>query len=243
LSRLGTILPALKPAILISCEHGGNQVPEAYAPLFRGASKVLESHRGWDPGALPLARELAAALDAPLVACTTSRLLVDLNRTINHPRLFSEWTRSLSSVERAKLLERFWAPHMERVEVFVREQIAKQNPVLHLSIHSFTPIWKEQARTVDIGFLFDPKRDRERSFVNAWLDALRVRQPRLRLRRNRPYRGTSDGLITNLRGQFEAKHYVGVELEVTQRISLGPAKQWNSLRGDIRAALLSAWGV
>ena len=32
--------------LLLTCEHGGNTIPRAYAPLFRGASRVLASHRG-----------------------------------------------------------------------------------------------------------------------------------------------------------------------------------------------------
>jgi predicted N-formylglutamate amidohydrolase len=33
---------------------------------------------------------------------------------------------------------------------------ASKKPVLHLSIHSFTPIWSGVERKVDIGILFDP---------------------------------------------------------------------------------------
>ena len=60
-------------AILITCEHGGNQVPARWRARFRGAGAVLSSHRGWDPGALGVARTLAKALGAPLVFAETSR--------------------------------------------------------------------------------------------------------------------------------------------------------------------------
>jgi hypothetical protein len=42
--------------------------------------------------------------------------------------------------------------------------------------------------------------------------------PHLRVRRNRPYRGTSDGLTTHLRRRFAAKDYAGIELELNQAL-------------------------
>ena len=37
---------------LLTCEHGGNQVPEPWRERFAGAQDVLASHRGWDRGSL-----------------------------------------------------------------------------------------------------------------------------------------------------------------------------------------------
>ncbi len=36
--------------IVITCEHGGNRVPKLYRELFHGQRRLLESHRGYDPG-------------------------------------------------------------------------------------------------------------------------------------------------------------------------------------------------
>ena len=73
--------------LVITCEHGGNRIPVPYRDLFRGQQRQLASHRGYDPGALVMGRALAAAFAAPLVVSTVSRLLVDLNRSVGHPRL------------------------------------------------------------------------------------------------------------------------------------------------------------
>ena len=73
-------------SFLITCEHGGNRVPAPYRRLFRGRRALLDSHRGYDPGALVMARALAAAFTAPLVTSTVSRLLIDLNRSTGHPQ-------------------------------------------------------------------------------------------------------------------------------------------------------------
>ena len=49
-------------AFLITCEHGGNRIPAPYRRLFRGQRALLDSHRGYDPGALVMAKALASGL-------------------------------------------------------------------------------------------------------------------------------------------------------------------------------------
>jgi predicted N-formylglutamate amidohydrolase len=109
--------------------------------------------------------------------------------------------------------------------------------VLHVSVHTFTPRWRNARRDVDVALLYDPARRRERAFADAWLEALAARRPDLRLRRNFPYRGEADGLTTHLRGVFGAGHYLGLELEVSQQHALGAASAWRRLQADICAAL------
>src|SRR4029434_4503487 len=80
--------------LVITCEHGGNRIPAPYRELFHDRQALLDSHRGYDPGALIMARALATAFAAPLVVTSVSRLLVDLNRSVGHPRLHSDETRN-----------------------------------------------------------------------------------------------------------------------------------------------------
>jgi predicted N-formylglutamate amidohydrolase len=207
--------------LVLSCEHGGNRVPARWRELFRGAGPALRSHRGWDPGALTLARSLARRLEVPLVASTVTRLLIEPNRSLGHPRLFSDYTRSLPSADRALLVERYWRAHRARVEASVRGALKHSPRVLHLAVHSFTPVLDGQVRTIDVGVLYDPARARERDFCGGWITRLRRALPDLRVRANQPYRGTSDGLTTHLRGVLGAR-YLGVELEVSQALLASP---------------------
>ena len=62
----------------------------------------------------------------------------------------------------------------------------------------------------------------------------------MRVRRNYPYNGASDGLTTYLRGRFSGRLYSGIELEVNQRYPLGDALVWRRLRASIIAALRDA---
>lgn len=221
--------------VVVSCEHATNRVPARYRSLFRGAARALDSHRGWDPGALVLARELARLLEAPLIAGRATRLLVDPNRSSDRPGAFSEWSRSLTPAERERVLATYWEPHRGAVESAVHA--ARRVPVLHLSVHSFTPRWKGREREIDVGLLYDPARPRERDFVDAWLEHLAVREPELRLRRNLPYRGSADGLTTHLRTRFATERYLGIELEVSQRFPLGASRRWRELRTLLATSL------
>ena len=201
---------------LISAEHGGNDVPAPYGPLFRDREALLASHRGWDPGTAELARSLASALDAPCHMASVTRLLVDLNRSPTNPAVFSEVTRTLPRDERARLLARYHTPHRDRVEAAVTALVAEGDDALHLGVHSFTPVLRGVARRADLALLYDPARPSERAFVAAWTRRLREALPELRVRRNHPYRGSSDGLTTTLRRRFPADRYLGVEIEVSQ---------------------------
>ena len=210
-------------AVLITCEHAGNKVPRGLASLFRKAQGVLGTHRGYDRGALPLARAISKATGAPLLIGTYTRLLVDLNRSADNPGVLSRYTEALDPTERAMLIDRYWSPHREAVERAAADLIESRGPLLHLGVHTFTPVLRGQRRDVDIGLLYDPSRPLERQFCTSWLGTLAREAPRLRLKRNAPYTGTSDGLTTTLRSRFAPASYAGIELEVNQRLLEGAA--------------------
>lgn len=205
--------------LVLSCEHAGKRVPARWSGLFAGAHAraLLRSHRGWDPGALELARRLARQLRAPLVACTTTRLLADANRPAGHPRLFSPFTRGLSLDERREILRSAHEPHWAGVEGAVRRALLRHRRVLHLSIHSFTPVLAGVARNCELGLLFDPRRARERALCLRWQQRIAGSEAlQLRVRRNYPYRGVSAALTTSLRRRFPQTAYLGIELELNQ---------------------------
>jgi predicted N-formylglutamate amidohydrolase len=205
-------------------------VPAPHEPLFSGHEHLLPTHRGWDPGALLLAREMAKRFSAPLYFETTTRLLVDLNRSVGTPDLHSEATRHLPLAERRAILERYYHPHRRRVDEAVAVIVATGDRVIHIASHSFTPELHGQVRTADIGLLYDPGRPGEVAFCTAWLAALKQRDPSLRLRRNYPYLGKSDGVAQVLRRRHPADRYLGVELEVNQRYVEQGGPAWPKLR-------------
>jgi predicted N-formylglutamate amidohydrolase len=216
--------------VVVSCEHGGNRVPERYGELFAAAGELLASHRGQDIGVLPLAGELAERLGVPLHAGTVTRLLVDLNRSPGSRTLFSEFTRELRQSERERILTRYYRPYRDAVTADVASHIAAGEQVLHLSLHSFTPEWDGMERRADLGLLYDPRRPGELDFCAALHRALRQAAPRLRVRRNYPYLGTSDSLVTTLRRRFSPDSYLGIEIEVNQKHPVGDRRRWEAMR-------------
>src|SRR6202521_4695504 len=64
---------------VIVVDHASRRIPRRLNDLGLPASE-LQRHIAWDIGALGVARQVAAALDAPLVAQNYSRLVIDCNR-------------------------------------------------------------------------------------------------------------------------------------------------------------------
>jgi len=227
--------------LLISCEHGGNAIPPVLAPLFRDWRDLLASHRGFDLGALDTAKVLAQATGAPLFPATVSRLVVDLNRSIGHPNLFSEITKPLPRAKRQEILDASYFPHREAVTRAVAERLAAGETVLHLASHSFTPSLGGVVRRCDVGLLYDPRRPAEKAFCLDFLHELADLDRTLLLRRNYPYRGVADGLVTALRKRF-GERYLGVELEVNQRFAREGAAPLARLNSLLVAALTRVLG-
>ncbi|MEF8699678.1 MAG: N-formylglutamate amidohydrolase [Candidatus Accumulibacter sp. UW26] len=234
------IAPSGRDFYVVTCEHGGNRIPVAYADLFCGWQDRLSTHRGFDPGALRMARDLAVALQAPLVASTVSRLLVDLNRSLSNPRVWSQATRSLSPSHKQAIVARHYAPYRRRLTRIVAAAAGAGQRVVHLSSHSFTPILDGQVRHADVGLLYDPSRSGEVAAAASWKAALAESAPALRVRRNYPYQGRNDGLMSTLRRCFPPDQYVGIELELNQAFVLSRLRSWRQLRRNVVMALQSA---
>ncbi|MGB7213737.1 MAG: N-formylglutamate amidohydrolase [Gammaproteobacteria bacterium] len=231
-------------AVVVSCEHGGNAVPDAYRAAFAACPReLLESHRGWDPGAADVARAIAERLGARLFVAEHTRLLVDLNRSPSHPRLFSELTRALPRDERLRIVANFYRPYRDAVENEIMGAAARGAIALHVSSHSFVPVLAGRARRAHAALLYDPRRTAETAFAAAWRRALTDIAPReWVIRRNYPYRGSADGFTTYLRKRLGDGAYLGLELEVNQAL-VGRA-DWAAhvrLLADALAEALERW--
>lgn len=223
--------------LLLSCEHAGNEVPEPLRPLFAGHEEVLQTHRAIDLGAYALFRQLVPLADWQ-AHCTLSRLVVEMNRSVGNPALFSQFTAHLPDTAKAELIEKhdtYWAGF----STYIERELAKGNHVVHVGVHSFTPVLDGRERNLDIGLLFDPARANETAFCSAWKSELERLDPALRVAMNEPYRGTDDGLTTALRTRY-TQGYAGIELEVNQRFASGSGMDPGMVAvvlGSLRAVL------
>jgi predicted N-formylglutamate amidohydrolase len=160
---------------VIVCEHASNFIPVQFAKL--GLSEAdLQRHIAWDPGALGVARTLARELDAPLVSCAVSRLVIDCNRD---PLVFDAITAlsegtvipgnaDLSAEERRARVSQVYEPfHASLADVVAAKRA--RGPVAVVGIHSFTPVYNGTQRPWHIGILYD----RDDSLSAPMLTALR----------------------------------------------------------------------
>jgi predicted N-formylglutamate amidohydrolase len=200
---------------ILTCEHGGHQVPARWRHLFDGADDVLRSHRGWDRGALCTFRMLAPEIADAAFFSNTTRLLVDLNRSVGHRALFSEFTRDLPEAQRREILRRYYYPFRNRVAETIRSWRQRGDTVVHISVHSFTPVLDGESRNADVGLLYDPGRDLEKCLCRRWKALLCRAAPGYRTRLNYPYRGTADGFTKWLRDAHPTG-YAGIELELNE---------------------------
>ena len=204
--------------LIITCEHGGNLIPEDYNHYFKDCKSVLNSHRGYDLGALDVFKTIEPIADYALYS-ETSRLLIELNRSLHNHHLFSQFTKSLPKKNKKQIITSYYFPYRNAVENMIADWIHQNEMVLHLSIHSFTPILNKVKRHADIGLLYDSKSVNEKTFCKSFKKELNLLNPSLNIRYNYPYLGSADGFTTYLRKQF-SKNYLGVEVEINQKYSV-----------------------
>ncbi len=181
--------PEGRSSILLICEHASNHLPARYGTLGLGPDE-LESHIAWDPGALGVARELSRLLDAPLIHATVSRLVLDLNREPSAPD--SIWTLSerttipgnldLDEEERAYRVREVYDAFHNAVDDFANARMVQDQLGAVVSIHSFTPVYRDVPRPWQIGLIYNHD-DRYARSVEAGLK----QDPALTVGMNEPY--------------------------------------------------------
>jgi len=208
-----------KIAVVLSCEHAVDTIPAEYQQAFKPFASLLATHRGIDFGALDIAKCLQQRLSCPLIRAQSSRLLIDCNRSLHNPDCFSEATKPFSEADKQLIINQFYLPFRQEVTRQIQALLAQNNRVLHLSIHSFTPIMNSVERNADIGFLYDPKRSLEQDIARQWKANIKEITPNIRVRMNYPYLGISDGFTSFLRKKFPVSDYQGIEVESNQRLT------------------------
>lgn len=143
--------------IILTCEHATNDLPDDYSWSENDKRNFVDEHWGLDIGAFDTAHALAKELKCVFVHALYSRLLLDPNRTIVSDTLFRrfgdgkevELNKDLTFEEEQKRIKRFYIPYCEAL----REVSLKVDPTYILSIHSFTPMYQGEVRSMEIGVL------------------------------------------------------------------------------------------
>ncbi|HSN71055.1 MAG TPA: N-formylglutamate amidohydrolase [Steroidobacteraceae bacterium] len=180
-----------KAPVLVVCDHASNAIPASLDALGLPA-EALERHIAWDIGAAPLSRALAERLDAQLVLCGYSRLVVDCNRHPEDPTAFLAESdgqvvpgnAGLTSAARELRIEAVFRPYHDQIEARLGQIRADGVIPALVSVHSFTPRLNGTERPWHVGILWDA----DPRIPVPLLDAL-ARYPELRVGDNEPYSG------------------------------------------------------
>jgi predicted N-formylglutamate amidohydrolase len=154
--------PSGSSPYLFTCDHASNFMPAEFGSLGL-ASAELTRHIAWDPGALPVARLLARALDATLIETCVSRLVIDCNRPLDAPNLISEISETtivpgnanLTPAQRQARIDLAWRPFHDTIERTIEARLAAGRETRLVSIHSYTPVYLGKARPWHIGIIHD----------------------------------------------------------------------------------------
>lgn len=203
--------------LLLTADHAKRDLPVEYGTLGLPESE-FDRHIAYDIGVENLTRELAHRLGAPAVLGGFSRLLIDPNRGEDDPTLIMQLSDGaiisgnypMSAGEREERLERFYRPYHRAVtETSACIAAASGKAPFIVSIHSFTPRWKDKARPWQIGLLWD----RDDRAVIPLLSLLRE-NPDLTVGDNEPY----DGALRNdaMYRHATAQGFAHVLIEVRQ---------------------------
>ena len=211
---------------VIVADHASARIPRRLANLGLPHSE-LRRHIAWDIGALGVARRVAEALDAPLVAQNYSRLVIDCNRDpkveTSIPRI-SELREipgniGLSTAEIAARRAEIFDPYHRRVRELLNARQAIGQRTILVAQHTMTDVYKSDRRRMHAAVLYN----RDRRFAGAVLEMLR-REQHLIIADNQPY-FVSDETDYTIPHHAEARLLPHVELEIRQDLVADEAGQ------------------
>lgn len=215
------------------CEHASNALPDPWGDLGL-APEARAAHIAWDPGALGLARGLAAACDGVLVHATASRLIYDLNRPPQAPGAMPARSEvydipgngAITPADRLARTEALYLPFHDALGGLIARRLALGLAPVLVTVHSFTPVWFGKPRAVELGVIHDADPRLAQALVTAAAGALT-----LDTRLNEPY-SAADGVTHTLARHATPMALPNVMIELRNDLIATPAQQ-----ADIAARL------
>ncbi|MHB8476368.1 MAG: N-formylglutamate amidohydrolase [Steroidobacteraceae bacterium] len=211
---------------VIVVDHASSRIPRRLHNLGLPASE-LQRHIAWDIGALGVARRVAVALDAVLVAQNYSRLVIDCNRdpavASSIPRVSeSSEIPGNSALSQADITARrveIFDPYHDHVRTLLDERAAAGRSTILVAQHTMTNIYHGVRREMQAAVLYN----RDRRFAGLVLERLR-REKDLLIADNEPY-FVSDATDYTIPRHGEARGLPHVEIEIRQDLVSDDAGQ------------------
>jgi predicted N-formylglutamate amidohydrolase len=229
-----------RSSFVIVVDHASPNIPRRLKNLGLAPAE-LERHIAWDIGSLAVAKQVAAELDARLIAQNYSRLVIYCNRDPGVDSSIvtvSEWTeipgnRNLSTAEIAARRSAIFEPYHDHLRTVLDERAVAGRATILVAQHSMTDEFKGQRRAMHAAVLYN----RDRRFAALVLDQLRA-EPTLTVADNEPYR-VSDATDYTIPRHAEARGLPHVEIEIRQdliRDATGQRDWAHRIAGALRQA-------
>ncbi len=200
---------------VLAADHAGRLIPRALGTLGVATSE-LTRHIAWDIGIAAVTEALSELLDATAVLQTYSRLVIDCNRAPGHPTSIppiSELTpvpgnEGLSEADREARQQAIFDPYHAAITGLLDERGAAGQRSVLVAMHSFTPVFKGVARSVEVGVLYHHETPLSRIMV----ELLRA-EGDLAVGANEPYAITDDSDYTvPVHGETRGIDHVEIEI-------------------------------
>ena len=230
--------------LLLICDHASRGVPKALGNLGLDAD-VFERHIAYDIGTENIALGLSDLIDAPLVLGGFSRLVIDLNRPLEHPDSMVEYIDStripgnigLTKMARLQRVKELFDPYHEAIKQEITRLSASGMPPIILSVHSFSPNYGMHPRPWDIGVLWN----RDPRIATPLIDILKTFN--LKVGDNQPYSGKELAYTINKHGGARGLANCVIEINQGQLSDDGGIKNWISTMNEVLRILLRDKGL
>jgi len=229
--------------VLLVGDHASNAMPQMLGNLGLDETK-LEQHIAYDIGTRKLVHHLSQHLDAPAVLAGYSRLVVDLNRSLEDASLMPEISdntvipgnQNMSAAHRNQRIHSFYTPYRKAIDGMLRG--FRENGIVpaFIAIHSFTPQMAGFVRPWQVGILWD----KDPRIPLPLMANLRAHPDGFNIGDNEPYSGKHPADYT-IDHHAEAAGIPHVSIEIRQDLvnTEAGAERWATILDDALCDILA----
>jgi predicted N-formylglutamate amidohydrolase len=231
-------------AFFFTCDHAGWMIPRRLDGLGLPAAETLR-HIAWDIGIGAVGARLSALLGAACIRQTYSRLVIDCNRDPAVPSSIPEVSetteipgnRGLDAAARRARHDAIFRPYHALIAAALDRYTMAGRAIALVALHSFTPVFKGEARPWHAAVLFN----RDARLARCLGRLLRA-EAGLVIGENEPY-AVSDLTDYTVPVHAERRALPYVEIEIRQDLIAEPAGQeiWAERLGRLLPAAYDAF--